>query len=116
MRTLKYLLTTLTLIAFFAQPVSATTRYSVDEMANCVPVGDIAMKAISFKKQGFQWEYIKTSVTEHIRTDLIIWVALITALVMSSQSESSEKIVKRAIRYCLRTNKRHSKIETTLSI
>jgi hypothetical protein len=116
MQKLKQFLAILGLITFISQPVDAASQYSVDEMASCVPVGDLAMKMVSLRDRGYEWEIIKTSVAEHIRRDLIIWVTPIATLVMSAPAESSEKIVKQAIRYCLRANKWHKKSKKVLSI
>lgn len=116
MQKLKHFLATLSLIIFSTQPAYAGSRYSVDEMAACTPIGDLAMKMVDLRNRGYEWEIIKASVAGHIRRDLLIWVTPVAALVMSAPAESSEKTVKQAIRYCLRVNKRHKKSKKILSI
>ena len=116
MQKFKHSLAILSLITIFIHPTYATGRYSIDEMAVCTPVGDLAMKIVELRNRGYEWELIKTSVAEHVRRDLIIWVTPIATLVMSTPTESSEKIVKQSIRYCLRANKKHKKSKKTFSI
>ncbi len=116
MQHLKSLLALFCLFTVSIQPTFASNKYSVDEMAACTPVGDIAMKMVHLRSQGYEWRIIKTSVKKNIHSHLALWVTPIAKLVVSNPSTSSEKIVKQAIRFCLRTNKKHRKQRSNLSI
>lgn len=116
MQHIKILLAVFCLFTFSIQPTFASNRYSVNDMAACTPVGNIAMKMVQLRKQGMEWRIIKTSVKKNLHSQLVLWVTPIAKLVVSTPSTSSEKIVKKAIRFCLRTNKAHSKPRRILSI
>lgn len=116
MQKLTLLLTLFCLITFSIQPVFASDRYSVTEMAACTPVGDIAMKMMRLQKQGYKWKRIQFSVKKNIPYHLALWVTPIANLVISNPNSSSEEIVKQTIRYCLRTNKKHRKPKRENSI
>ncbi len=114
MQKIKLSLALFCLIIFSIQTSSAS--YSVDEMAACAPVGDIAMKMVGLRKQGYEWKAIKTSVKEHLHNHLVLWVTPVAKLVISNPTAPSEKIVKQTIRFCLRTNKKHSRRRMEISI
>lgn len=91
------------------QPTLASSQYNTEEMMDCVPVGDIAMKITTLQKMGYKREFIETSLEELVDEKMSLWITPISKLVFSTAEQSFEKIVKQAIGFCLNTMKMHKK-------
>lgn len=99
------------LVTILDQPIPGSRKYSLNEISACVPVGEIAMKMTKLQRSGHGREFVEGSIKKHLDGGLTLWVAPIAELVFSKSTESSEKVVKEAIRYCLRTMKWHNKMK-----
>ena len=105
------LLTVLSLATILSQPAFAAGMYNVKEMSACVPVGEIAMKMIDLRESGHEREFIETTMKKHLDRNLALWVSPIAKLVMAEPEKPNEKVIKQALGYCLRTMKKHKRIE-----
>lgn len=99
------------LVTVLDQPMPESREYSLEEISACVPVGEMAMKMTKLQRSGHDREFVEGSIKKHLDGGLALWVAPIAELVFSNAAESSEKVVKEAIRYCLRTMKWHNKMK-----
>lgn len=89
------------------QPVLAANEFESKEMMQCVPVGEMAQKISKLQKLGYKRKFIETSLEKQLDENMYLWITPISKLIFSKIDQSSEKVVKQAIGYCLNTIKMH---------
>jgi|GEM_PF-5583346 len=99
------------LVPVLDQPHPQFRDYSVHEISARVPVGEFAMKMAKLRGSGHDREFVEASVKKGLDGDLALWITPLAELIFSKPEESSETVVKEAIRFCLRTMKWHNKLE-----
>lgn len=104
------------LMTVVTQPAIASGEFNEKEVAACTPVGKIAMKISKLHAQGLNRAFIEAGLNEELGEHLSLWVKPISRLVFSNQEESSEKVVKQAIGFCLNTMKMHKKMPNAMNI
>lgn len=93
----------------FNQSTVASGEYNSEEIAACIPVGDIAMEISKLQDQGYERKLIETRLKKRLNEQLSLWVAPISVLIFSRHEQSSKKVIKQAIGYCLQMMKAHKK-------
>ncbi len=104
------------LVAVVSQPVFANDEFTTDDITACTPIGKIAVRMTELQDKGLKREFIESGMHGELGEELSLWVKPISNIVFSSQQETSEKIIKQAIRYCLHTMRKHKNRPSTLYV
>ena len=67
----------------------------------------MAMQMTKFRGLGYNKANVTSLARINIDGDLTLWINPVADLVFSKPRESSEKVIKQAIGYCLDTMRRH---------
>lgn len=97
-------------LAMLTHSVFAGQEFNTEEITACAPIGRIAMKIIKLRKAGHEKESIEGVLMEQLDQKMSLWIIPISRLVFSHSEQSSAKVTKKAISYCLNTMKKHEKM------
>lgn len=89
------------------RPALSSDQFYTQEVVFCTPIGGIAMTISKLRKSGHEQNLIEQILRKKLDQNLSLWVTPLTKIVFSEPEKATEKVVKQAIKYCLRSLKAH---------